>query len=80
MYISHFFEFTEQFDVKNGMDVYADNGDFILLLFGQGYEYKNEHHIVTIALKLMPYDSNRNFIKLVKTTKDVDINEKIKLH
>ena len=47
-------DFIQKYDIKNGLDVYIDtnNYDIILKLYGQGYCYKYENHLVTTQLRI----------------------------
>ncbi len=55
----------ERFDIKNGIDIYlSEDGYYVLLLIGSGYQLNEEYHMVQVALKIMPYDKERNFIKI----------------
>lgn len=53
------------FDTKNGIDVLIDDeGFYVFVLYGQSYVTQSGNSLVTVALKVMPYDKNRNFINL----------------
>ena len=47
-------DFIQKYDIKNGLDVLVDtnNYDIILKLYGQGYCYKYENHLVTTQLRI----------------------------
>ena len=56
----------ESCDLKNGVDVYLDEEDFyVFVTYGQLYELNGKYHMVTAALKIMPYDENREFVKII---------------
>ena len=60
-----FIEMIEYVDFKNGIDfAVEDNGVFVVIVYGQGYELKGIYHLVETHIHVMPYDENRNFIKL----------------
>ena len=44
-------------DIKNGVDLYTDGQYLIFLVYGQGYTLvdTSEYHLVTEAIKVMPY-------------------------
>lgn len=46
--------FIQKYDIKNGLDVLVDtnNYDIILHLFGQGYWFNNDAHLVTTQLRI----------------------------
>lgn len=54
----------EYFDFKNGIDLWNQGDYLILVLHGQGYFVKadNSYHLVTMAMKIMPYDENHSFV------------------
>ena len=47
-------DFIQKYDIKNGLDVLVDtnNYDIILHLFGQGYWFNNDAHLVTTQLRI----------------------------
>ncbi len=56
----------ENCDFKNGVDVCIDEeGYYVFVVYGQIYELENKHHMMTTALKIMPFDENRKFIKFI---------------
>lgn len=57
----------EYFDFKNGIDLWNQGDYLILVLHGQGYFVKadNSYHLVTMAMKIMPYDENRSFVNVL---------------
>ena len=53
----------ERFDYKNGMNLYIDDdGYLIFVIYGQGYQYKNKHYLVEMAVKVLPYNDNKDFL------------------
>ena len=48
-------DFIQKYDIKNGLDVLVDtnNYDIILHLFGQGYWFNNDAHLVTTQLRII---------------------------
>lgn len=64
--LCNIYEVIESCDFKNGIDVcISDDGYYVFVLYGQIYELENKHYMMTTALKIMPYDQNRKFIKLI---------------
>lgn len=64
--ISELTEFLSTRDIKNGIDIYLENECLIFLLYGQGYELKKgADNLVIEAVKVLPYDNNKNFINIV---------------
>lgn len=56
----------EDCDLKNGVDVCIDEeGYYVFIVYGQIYELGEKYHMVTTALKIMPYDENREFISFI---------------
>lgn len=56
---------TEAFDCRNGMDLYLDEDSYLcMMLYGQSYEMDGQFCMVTLAVKVMPYDDNRNFVDI----------------
>lgn len=47
-------DLIQNYDIKNGLDVFLDtnNCDIILKLYGQGYWFNNETHLVTTQLRI----------------------------
>lgn len=59
-------EVIENCDFKNGVDVCVDEeGYYVFVVYGQIYELEDKHHMMTTALKIMPFDENRKFIKFI---------------
>lgn len=60
-----FMEMIEYTDFKNGIDfAVEDNGVFVVIVYGQGYELNDIYHLVETHIHVMPYDDGKNFIKL----------------
>lgn len=51
-------------DIKNGIDLYSDDNFLVLVLYRQTYfsQKNNRYHLLTEAVKILPYDNNHNFI------------------
>ena len=47
-------DLIQNYDIKNGLDVFLDtnNCDIILKLYGQGYWYNNDANLVTTQLRI----------------------------
>lgn len=47
-------DLIQSYDIKNGLDVFLDtnNCDIILNIYGQGYWFNNETHLVTTQLRI----------------------------
>ena len=47
-------DFIQKYDIKNGLDVLVDTNNYniILHLFGQGYWFNNDAHLVTTQLRI----------------------------
>lgn len=43
-------DFIQEFDIKNGADVYNDNKHIVIKLYGQTYCYKGKDYIITTQL------------------------------
>ena len=64
---------VESFDFKNGIDLGVQEGEYlILVVHGQGYTLKSDgsYHLVTLAMKIMPYDENHSFINVLPVLND----------
>lgn len=62
-----FMEMVEYVDFKNGFDfAVEDNGVFVIVVYGQGYEMKGTYHLIETHIHVMPYDENRNFLRIFK--------------
>lgn len=64
--LSEIFDFISSRDTKNGIDILSDGEYLILCLYGQGYTSSNtnKYNNIIEAIKIMPYDENKEFIKL----------------
>lgn len=62
--LDNLMDIFEMFDLKNGVDVYYEDGFYIFIIYGQNYSFNGEDYLVTVALKILPFDDNRNFTKL----------------
>lgn len=61
-----FMEMIEYVDFKNGIDfTVEDNVIFVIVVYGQGYEMNGIYHLIETQIHVMPYDENRNFLKIV---------------
>lgn len=61
-----FMEMIEYVDFKNGIDfAVEDNGVFIVIVYGQGYELDGYYHLIETHIHLMPYDKDKNFVRIV---------------
>ena len=47
-------DLIQDYDIKNGLDVFLDtnNCDIILKLYGQGYWFNNDAHLITTQLRI----------------------------
>lgn len=62
-----FMEMIEHVDFKNGIDfAVEDNGVFVVVVYGQGYELNGNYHLIETHIHVMPYDENRNFLRIIK--------------
>lgn len=50
MPMSELEDFIQNFDIKNGADIYNDNKNIIINLYGQTYQYDSKDYIVTTQL------------------------------
>lgn len=50
MKLSEIENFIQDFDIKNGADVYNDNKHIVIKLYGQTYCYKGKDYIMTTQL------------------------------
>ena len=59
-------------DIKNGVDLFADENDeyLVLIAYGQSYMLSNEWHEIVEAFKILPYDENKNFLDVVSYVKN----------
>lgn len=62
-----FMEMIEYVDFKNGIDfAVEDNGVFVVVAYGQGYELDGKYHLIETHIHVMPYDQDRNFLRIIK--------------
>lgn len=62
-----FMEMIEYIDFKNGIDfAVEDNGVFIVVVYGQGYEYNDKYYLIETHIHVLPYDEDRNFLRIMK--------------
>lgn len=60
-----FMEMIEYVDFKNGVDfAIDDNGVFVIIVYGQGYELNGYYNLVETHIYVMPYNENKEFISL----------------
>lgn len=72
--ISQLNEELERFDLKNGVDILlGDDGYLCFMVYGQGYTYKEEYHLITMTVKIMPYDKNEEFISFETISKGIEL-------
>lgn len=50
MKMSEIENFIQNFDIKNGADIYNDQKNLVFVLYGQTYRYENKDCIVTTQL------------------------------
>ena len=50
MIMSEIEDFIQNFDIKNGADIYNDQKNIVIKLYGQTYQYKNKDYINTTQL------------------------------
>ncbi len=50
MKLSELEDFIQDFDIKNGADIYNDNTNIVINLYGQTYQYENKDYIITTQL------------------------------
>lgn len=61
-----FMEMIEYTDFKNGIDfAVEDNGVFVIIVYGQGYEMDENYYLIETHIHVMPYDKDRNFLRIV---------------
>ena len=51
------YDFLENFDYKNGVDIYQDEFFLTICLNGQTYNINNESHILQTYIKIFPLDA-----------------------
>lgn len=50
MKMSELEDFIQNFDIKNGADIYNDQKNIVIKLYGQTYQYKDKNYINTTQL------------------------------
>ena len=50
MKLSELEDFIQDFDIKNGTDIYNDQNNLVFVLYGQNYNYDGKDYIVTTQL------------------------------
>lgn len=50
MKMSEIEDFIQNFDIKNGADIYNDQKNIVIRLYGQTYQYKDKNYINTTQL------------------------------
>ena len=50
MKMSEIEDFIQNFDIKNGADIYNDQKNIVIKLYGQTYQYKDKNYIITTQL------------------------------
>ena len=50
MKLSELEDFIQDFDIKNGADIYNDQNNIVFLLYGQNYNYDGKNYITTTQL------------------------------
>lgn len=50
MKISELEDFIQNFDIKNSADIYNDNTNIVINLYGQTYNYEGKDYIITTQL------------------------------
>lgn len=50
MKMSEIEDFIQNFDIKNGADIYNDQKNIVIKLYGQTYQYKGKNYINTTQL------------------------------
>ena len=50
MKMSEIEDFIQNFDIKNGADIYNDQKNLVFVLYGQTYNYDNKDYIITTQL------------------------------
>lgn len=50
MKLSEIEDFIQNFDIKNGADIYNDQQNLVFVLYGQTYQYENKDYISTTQL------------------------------
>jgi hypothetical protein fgonA2_02259 len=50
MKLSEIEEFIQNFDIKNGADIYNNEKNLVFILYGQNYNYDGQNYITTTQL------------------------------
>lgn len=50
MQMSEIEDFIQNFDIKNGADIYNDQNNIVFILYGQNYNYDGKDYITTTQL------------------------------
>lgn len=50
MKLSEIEEFIQNFDIKNGADIYKNEKNLVFILYGQNYNYDGQNYITTTQL------------------------------
>lgn len=50
MKLSELEDFIQDFDIKNGADIYNDQNNLVFVLYGQNYNYDGKNYIITTQL------------------------------
>lgn len=50
MKLSELEDFIQDFDIKNGADIYNDQNNIVFVLYGQNYNYDGKDYITTTQL------------------------------
>lgn len=50
MKLSELEDFIQDFDIKNGTDIYNDQNNLVFVLYGQNYNYDGKNYIITTQL------------------------------
>lgn len=50
MQMSEIEDFIQNFDIKNGADIYNDQKKLVFVLYGQTYNYEDKDYIITTQL------------------------------
>jgi len=48
--LHNFMGILETMDFKNGVDVFLDENNIVFMVYGQGYEYKNEYGLIVVQI------------------------------
>ncbi len=62
-----FLEMVEYVDFKNGIDfAVEDNGVFVIIAYGQGYEINGIYHFIGTHIHVMPYGEDKKILRIIK--------------